>query len=258
MALTRPFYRTFRPFVDGAYFGKGDYIKHSEFARFPEQYVRGFLILQKDLQELFDYIEPSDENLKCYSHRINALLLRTCVEVEANFKAILTENHYSKKDDGAINIEHDYWLINKTHHLSSYKVKIPYWRGKKDIRSPFCPWKDPSYKPLKWYQAYNTAKHNRAKEFKKANLDNLLDAICGLLILLSAQFGKEDFSSDYAFLIGSSYTTEWELAIGSYFQIKFPKPDEWPEEERYDFDWESLKREDSPFRKIDYDRIKNC
>jgi hypothetical protein len=42
------------------------------------------------------YVEPADKNLECYSYRIHALLLRACIELEANCKAILKENGYSK------------------------------------------------------------------------------------------------------------------------------------------------------------------
>ena len=84
--------------VDGQYSegGKWEYIKHPKYANSPEQYIRAFLLLQKDLQLLFDYVEPSEINLTCYSYRIHELLLRACVEVEANCKAILLENGYQK------------------------------------------------------------------------------------------------------------------------------------------------------------------
>jgi hypothetical protein len=36
---------------------------HPKFAVDPHHYVRAFLVLQKDLLELFDYIEPADKNL---------------------------------------------------------------------------------------------------------------------------------------------------------------------------------------------------
>lgn len=89
MAITRPYKRTCRQFADGQYTegGRAKYILHPRYARSPEQYVRSFLLLSKDLQEFFDYIEPADVN--CYSYRIHALLLRACVEVEANCKAII-------------------------------------------------------------------------------------------------------------------------------------------------------------------------
>lgn len=98
MGVKRPFRRTCRQFIDNSYAndGKSAYITHEKYAKSPEHYIRAFLLIQKDLHTLFDYIEPSDKNLKTYSYRIHELLLRTCVEIEANCKAILLENGYVK------------------------------------------------------------------------------------------------------------------------------------------------------------------
>ncbi|TDU64518.1 hypothetical protein EI77_03968 [Prosthecobacter fusiformis] len=100
MGFTRPYKRTCRQFVGGSYAegGRAEYIQDERYAEVPGHYVRAFLIILKDLQELFDFIEPDDENLACYSYRIHALLLRTCVEVEANCVAILKENGYPKPE----------------------------------------------------------------------------------------------------------------------------------------------------------------
>ena len=127
MPVDRPYLRTCRQFVDGHYTegGRGQYMLHPKFAQSPEHYIRGFLIILKDLQELFDYVEPADKNLACYSYRIHALLLRTCVEVEANCKAILKENGYARSGDWNMG---DYKKIEKTHLLSLYEVKVPNWR----------------------------------------------------------------------------------------------------------------------------------
>ncbi|SRR5258706_11044794 len=83
MVITRPYRRTCRPFRNSDYAtdGRWRYIEHPKFAQTPEHYVRAFLLLLKDLQGLFDYVEPADTNLKCYSYRIHALLLRACIEV---------------------------------------------------------------------------------------------------------------------------------------------------------------------------------
>jgi hypothetical protein len=54
--------------------------------------------------------------------------MRICIEVEANFKAILNENIYSK-DEKDWNMD-DYKKINITHHLSSYKVTLPIWNDR--------------------------------------------------------------------------------------------------------------------------------
>jgi hypothetical protein len=220
---------------------------HPKFAQSPEHYVRAFLLLQKDLRELFDYIEPADKNRSCYSYRIHALLLRACVEAEANCKAILKENGYARAGDWNMN---DYKKIEKTHRLSAYQVKIPNWTGTQNIRAPFSQWAAGGSLP--WYDAYNTTKHDRHTEFEKATFEHLLDACCGVLVLLSAQFGTNDFSSGDTLLALSGFGPDdgMESAIGGYFRIKFPS--DWPDALRYKFDWQTIQAEADPFRTIDY------
>lgn len=250
MSVNRPYRRTCRQFVDGKYTegGRWEYMIHPKFAQSPSHYVRAFLLLLKDLQELFDYVEPADNNLSCYSYRIHSLLLRSCVEVEANCKAILKENGYSKPRD--MNMD-DYKKINTTHRLSSYQVKVPYWNGNKDIRIPFSAW--PTGGALPWYQAYNTTKHNRLAEFKEATFEHLLDACCGVLVVLSAQFETNDFTPGNTLLAAEGSNDGMESGIGGYFRIKFP--DDWPQELRYDFNWQELKHEPDPFQVFDYTKI---
>jgi hypothetical protein len=247
MPVNRPYHRTCRQFTDNNY--RGEYILHPKYAQSPEHYVRAFLLILKDLKDLFDYIEPADKNINCYSFRIHALLLRTCVEIEANFKAILNENGYTKKGDMNIN---DYKKVNTTHRLSSYQIKIPVWNGVKNIRYPFLPWAND--KPLPWYQAYNATKHDRHVSFEEATFEHLLDASCGLLVILSAQFKTYDFIPRLSYLITSEFSEDgMRQGIGEYFLVKFP--DDWPDEMKYDFDWQRLKNERDPFQKIDYKQI---
>src|SRR5688572_7486964 len=94
MTIMNPYRKNCRPFENGTY--GSYYISDPKYAKDPEQYIRAFLLIQKDLKELFDYIDPSDINLQCHSFRIHQLLMRTCIEVEANCKAILSENGYDK------------------------------------------------------------------------------------------------------------------------------------------------------------------
>lgn len=250
MSVNRPYRRTCRQFTDGSYTegGRWEYMLHPKYAQSPEHYVRAFLLLLKDLQDLFDYVEPADKNLNCYSYRIHALLLRACVEVEANCKAILKENGYTKSGYMTMN---DYKKINTTHRLSSYQVKIPNWNGRKNIRYPFLPWA--SGRPLPWYQAYNTTKHDRHTKFEKATFKHLLDASCGLLVLLSAQFETNDFSSGDTLLAGNEPGDGMKSGIGGYFRVRFPN--DWPDKMKYGFDWQKLKHEKDPFQTIDYNKI---
>ena len=250
MAVTKPLRRTCRQFTDGSYGegGKSQYILHPKFANEPEHYVRALILLQRDLQDIFEYVEPADPNLACYSYRIHALHMRTCIEIEANLKAILFENGYSKPGDWNMG---DYKKLDQTHQLSMYEVRLPVWKGTHHSRKPFAPWSTGAQ--LKWYQAYNAAKHDRHDEFPQANFEHLLAAISGLVTLLSSQFYTWDFSPSAPGLALEGMGGPphgFETAIGNYFWVKFPTV--WPAVDQYDFDWQSMKSDPDPFDKLTF------
>jgi hypothetical protein len=94
VSLSKPFHRNVRamkPTPNSGYSGWA-YIEDPDYAKNPEHYVRALILIQNDLMSIFEYVEPSEEGRSAYSYRIHALLMRTCVEIEANFKAILEEN----------------------------------------------------------------------------------------------------------------------------------------------------------------------
>ncbi len=249
MPVNRPYRRTCRQFVNGSYAssGNGRYITHPRFASSPEHYVRAFLLLLKDLRELFDYVEPADKNLTCYSYRIHALLLRACVEVEANCKAILSENGYARPGDWNMG---DYKKVERTHQLSAYEVKVPSWSGTQAVRMPFSAWTTGASPP--WYRAYNTTKHDRHAKFDEATFEHMVDACCGLLVVLSAQFNTEDFSPGDGFITFEGRGDGMESGIGGYFRVRFPN---FPPAMRYDFEWQCLKGEVDPFQEFDYSTV---
>ena len=251
MGIKQPYRRTCRQFSDNSYAnsGKSAYIEHEKYANSPEHYIRAFLLIQQDLHTLFDYIEPADKNLKTYSYRIHELLLRTCVEIEANCKAILLENGYVKKGD--MNMT-DYKKINLSHRLSSYEVKLPLWNGKANIRKPFSSWQTGGALP--WYSIYNQTKHDRHSKFELATFDHLIDSVCGLVALLSSHFWTNSFSGGNSYLIIGGPNDGMASAIGGYFRVKFPT--DWPNSEKYDFtyqDWENLEKSTTdPFQNFPY------
>lgn len=251
MGIKEPFKRTCRQFTDGSYAnsGKSKYLLHKEFADSPEQYVRPFLLIQKDLQTLFDYIEPSDQNLNCYSYRIHELLTRTCIEVEANCKAILLENGYSKSGD--LNMG-DYRKINISHRLSSYEIGVPLWSGAKKVRKPFTGWLSAG-SSLAWYQAYNSTKHDRHNQFGKASFDNLIESVCGLVAILSSQFWVKTYIPSTTLLAAEGSTDGMESAIGEYFRVQFPN--DWPDREKYDFTHDDIEKPDFKINKFDFNAI---
>jgi hypothetical protein len=139
------------PGVNSGYSGRA-YIRDREYAN--------------ELQSIFEYLEPSDECRSPYSYRIHALLMRTCIEAEANFKAILEENTFTPPSRRSLNIT-DYRRVDATHHLSSYELMLPIWNGAPPpTLKPFEPWKAkrglpiPAGLSLPWYQAYNASADN--------------------------------------------------------------------------------------------------
>jgi hypothetical protein len=248
MAFAKPFHRNYRSNSDCS---NWEYVKDREYAIVPEHYTRAFLLIQNDMEKLFEYIEPADINLSTYSFRIHGLLMRTCIEIEANFKAIFKENIYSKNVNN-LNMK-DYFKINKTHHLDDYSVGIPIWNGAKSIFYPFKEWKNNDSK-LSWHSAYNNSKHDREQNFEYANFENLLNAITGLFVLLSSQFYTESFSTGENSLALSGYDYyEGTFGIGNFFIVNFPK--NWSEDEMYDFNWSELCKEKNKFEKINYDLL---
>lgn len=261
MKQSNPYFLTVRPFTDGYYNkdGKDGYIRDGSYGLNPSNYIRAYLLLQKDVTDIFDYIEPSDINLKTYSMRIQALILRVCTEVEANFKAILKANSYSSKS--RLNIS-DYHKIDQSHLLSRYSAKYPFWNG--DLmqadRTPFEAWANPKNvtKPylLPWYQDYNTVKHDRVNSMHLAHFENLLDSFAALTILIASQYFLEDFTlGPRPLLVNAGWSDGYDTSIGNYMRIRFPRCYEPGEDEGcicYDFNWEEIHTNPNPFQTFNY------
>lgn len=258
MSVTKPYHRNYRDIKPGKNSGYSRlaYIEDRQYAQRPDHYTRALILILDDLKSLFEYVEPSDECKPAYSYRMHALLMRTCIEIEANFKAIFSAHDFTK---GNLNMS-DYRKIDVTHHLSSYTVILPMWNGTSPQISPFSPWLPhrgqsvPTGVPLVWYQAYNISKHNRQNAFKYASLWNLVQAVAALLILVTSQFATTSFDAGPVLLsIGSGEFHPYESSIGDLFRIKYPN--DWQDHEIYDFDWSNLKDQDGRFAKIDYAAI---
>lgn len=191
-------------------------------------------------------------NRKAYSYKIQQLFIRVCIELEANFKAIFSENKYSKPE--SIWTINDYWKIDASHRLNEYKVVFPTWEGGSKTFEPFAAWKKAP--TLGWYRAYQRTKHSRAAKLNEANLENLMNAFCGLFVVLTAQFGDEDYSTGPVFLSVGGHDTYFggDFGIGGMLKAVYP---EWPEEEKYDVQWCDVYNSPDRFRKFDYDAVSN-
>lgn len=255
MAITIPYHRIYREFIErtNSGYSSANFMIDRKYAISPENYMRSFLLIQKDILNLFEYIEPCDTNLSTFSYRIHELFMRVCIEVEANFKAIFKENIFSK-EERYWTIK-DYRLINKSHHLSSYKAIYPVWKGDSNTFTPFESWIDSHILP--WYDDYNKCKHDRHSKMELANLDNLLNSFTALFILLTSQFNTHTYEpGSILYSAGSNddYYHEGDFGIGDYLLVHYPK--DWTDDEKYDFDWSVLKNEKLKYQHFNYDELK--
>ncbi|WP_243317293.1 hypothetical protein [Geothrix paludis] len=249
MGILQPYHRICRPFLIG-----NNYFHHQSFENITVSYffgpkwatdridlLRAFALLEKDLLNLFDYIEPADENLATHSMQLHALLLRACNEFEANAKAILRANNYLRAVQDKTNIT-DYHKIESSSRLSEYTIKLPIWKGRFSTFSPFQNWKHNH--SLTWYQSYNNVKHNRSINFLNANLENTLLAIGGVFVILFSQFHIFAFDPYHTV---SSYDEDDGLLShpNSIFHISLPKS--WTNDEKYNFDWGEFRYKQEPY-----------
>lgn len=205
--------------------------------------VRAMQLLDVEIQRVFDYVEPTDQNLHCFSHELYALFLRACTEFESNAKGVLSANDYQPKNDHwTIG---DYSKLNKAMKLSEYEVRVLPWHGERSIVKPFSGWD--SGNTLPWYQDYNTVTHSRSAKFACASVENTILAVTGVLALLFAQFNMYAFDAHHAtghFVLDDSV---WSHPRSS-FAIKTPSS--WSPEEEYTFDWSQLHQTENPFDKF--------
>lgn len=225
----------------------GNFIDDLRYATDMHILCRAYYIIENDLKKLFEYIEPCDDNNNAYSHRTFELLLRAATEFEMNCKEILLVNGFSKT--GKWNIE-DYYKINVPSKLSNYRVKLNIWQPNALILQPFSSWSSTTYQPLNWYQAYNQVKHNRNTCFNEASLHNIINAIAGLFIVLFSQFGVQTFSP---FQKTYMYNDDDEDGIYGDGSMMFTViPPQWLQDEKYNFDWTTIKSEPNPFIKYQF------
>ena len=241
MSLQKPYKRIYRPIigVDKVLGNPEEYLEDSRYIDIKERQslINAARLIVRDFENLFDYIEPCEQNKGVYSHRIYELLLRTATEFEANCKGVLVANGYAKcPKDLCVK---DYKRLDTAMKLSEYKVEYSRWNPINAIK-PFEDWSRND--PLSWYQAYNHVKHNRYDNFCESSLETLLTAISGLLCLLVAQF----HSTAACINNGQSYYVDidgQELDI-EHFHIDLP---EFPVEECYSFDWQLLEQDADAF-----------
>jgi hypothetical protein len=224
---------------------RDSYVTDPRYAEDRIDLVRAYHLLEKDLYTIFDFVEPTDQNLSCYSHQLYALLLRASTEFETNARAVLKANGYSKP--GSLNIE-DYFKVNAASRLNEYEVTIPVWRGSYAKLKPLDAWSRGHRLP--WYQSYNAAKHDRFGNFSSASLENSIQAVAGVFCILFSQFNYLSFDPNHS---PSMYDIS-DSGVWSHDACKLAiePPKSWTSADQYDFDWKILGSQSASFQKFPF------
>ncbi len=141
-----------------------------------------FRLIYRDMLDIFEYVEPTASHELVFSHRIRALLFRACAEFESLAREILVVRGSSKSRSQMKSV--DYRTLAGPFRLSSFSGFVTLWRPVRRRCEPFAAWSD-STRSLPWYSDYHAAKHNRHEDFGRANLGAAVDAVSGLLVLLT-------------------------------------------------------------------------
>ena len=259
MAIAKPYHRIWRP-VKGYDWNDTvisfddnpeskptlDYLYDDRFANQDEKksLITATRMILRDLNSLYDYIEPCDENLGVYSHRIYELLLRAATEFETNCKGILKASGYSKSESEWC--VKDYFKISKAARLNEYTLTFERWTTAHEFK-PFVEWNPSRREPLSWYDAYNDVKHDRYGNFRQAKLEYLMNALAGLICIMHAQYGKG--MSHVGFQEYGTIDINEGIVETPMFTIKAPN---FPDEEKYDFIWDILESEQEPVQKYQF------
>ena len=81
-----------------------------------------------------------------------------------------------------------------------------------------------------------------------------MNAFCGLFVVLTAQFGEEDYATGPVLVAVCGRDSYYGFDYGIGEMLK-PISPEWSEEEKYTIDWAEVCESPDRFRKFDYDAI---
>lgn len=254
MSLGRPYYRIVRPSVPVIY-----YVHDNRYAQDMLQLRRSYFMLEEKLNEILNYIEPDERNLNVFSMELYSLLLRACTEVELNCKLILKANDYHTNHHYSMR---DYMKIERSSYLSKYVVKMNNWKKNDNGTvvyssrefTPFGSFRESVYQSPEWYIAYNSVKHNREEYMHVATLKNCIHAVAGVLVLLYSQFGASIIHQSSRFYLVDG---RWDIIpeSSSIFYVIQPKVSDFNQDELYEFNWEVLQKENTPFDKFCFNDI---
>jgi len=147
-----------------------------------------FLAIEADLNRTTRFVEFAPENFGVYSIELTHILLSSSSEVDVVAKALCNEVNPSTAHE---NIDaYRKTLVAKFPRFPQMEVNVP--RHGLTV----CPWEAWGHDTNPdWWRSYNKVKHERNVHYKKANLENTLNAVAGLFCLVLFLYRKVNSTS---------------------------------------------------------------
>lgn len=159
--------------------------------------------------EVCRYVQAEEANFLAFGDAIKDVIISACIEIEAQWRAILMENNAlpERPTTG------DYVKMAQPMRLKEYAIEwidfpwLEQWK-------PFAGW-DPARptQSISWYDGYNKLKHDAYGQLVRANLKSMLEAVSALAIMFVAQFGMSWFqrSGSLENILLFSQTPSWSI-----------------------------------------------
>ena len=152
--------------------------------------------LEKEFKEISYYITIDKKQLKTYSIKISDLILRVVSECE-NISSELCKLEKIKFKDKKGHIKTSIYFneyidkLNEIFKLENKLINPIYENIAKDaficklepFKKTYKKVNGKDKKILPWYYSYNKIKHDRIRNFKEANLENLINGLAALFLL---------------------------------------------------------------------------
>lgn len=222
--IDRPYRRVWRPGVPARYCLERAYAP--DLHELCGQYTG----LENRLRVLLNRGGASEAALAAGGRRVYRLLRETRYELDYNLQAILKANGYPGRARAWS--WRDYTALEPLLRLSAYQIRLPA-SGRALLLRPFAGWLEGE---PEWYRGEYPLLFPRRGEVEGASLNKALQMLAALHCVLYAQFGENlaDALRPRGKREGSGYFTAASIFV--------TEPPDFPEEERYSFRWEEIKK----------------
>lgn len=144
-----------------------------------------FLSIEEDSHRCSRFVEFSDSNYKTNSIEFARIIMAASAEVDTVAKELC--NLISPQYQARNIVQYASVILVKYPRLTEieisihrYNLKVQPWNGWSASNSPT------------WWQGYNKIKHERTTYFDRANLENAINAVSGLLLLILYLFKEKN------------------------------------------------------------------